>query len=578
MFSMKKVLTIIAILFLVLSPVTPAIAATTISWDGDTSAAWATGTNWGGDTAPADDLTTDIASFDLVGPYSDSGTPWNPVITGSRSVNGLSIAASNSDMSLTGGTLTVGAGNIIVASANGTGIGTSLAGNASLTQSGAGSLTLSGANTYAGGTTLTAGTLNINHATALGSGTIHIDAGTIDNTSGAAKTLTSTGSQIWDGNFTFTGTNDLDLGAGAVNVGAALRVISISNASTLTVGGVMSGTGGVKREGGDANGELLLSGNNIHTGITMVASGILTLSGNNSGASGGVTINGGILNINSATALGAGAFTINGGTIDNTSAGDITVTTANSQNWAGSFTYTGSAHSLNLGTGGVSVLSANRTITVGGNTLAIDGDINGGWGITKAGAGRLALSGKNTYTGATTVDAGTLALQFNTTNKAGVINSSSALTLGGASTLSLLGGTVSEQNFQTFTTTTLSGGQSTVSFTLNNASNITLTLGTLTNITKSYLNFTRPGGVDIRVSHALDASGALLGTWASVGSGASLAYAADSNATNGAITAYSGATDATESDLSNMAFPDKNFKYAGAPTVVGLNSTSKCNS
>ncbi|MFA5390368.1 MAG: autotransporter-associated beta strand repeat-containing protein [Candidatus Omnitrophota bacterium] len=285
--------------------------------------------------------------------------------------------------------------------------------NGGLTKGGSGTLTLSGANTYVGATTMNDGTLNIGSNTALGAtaSTFTIAGGTIDAT-GAARVITNNNAQIWSGNFAFTGTNDLDLGDGAVNLGAALRVISISNASTLTVGGAMSGTGlgGVHRSGGDASGELILSGDNVHTGKTMVSSGILTLSGDNSGASGGVTINGGILNINSVTALGTGEFIINGGTIDNTSAGDITLTTANSQSWAGSFTYTGSAHSLNLDTGGVMLLSGDRTVTVGGNTLAVDGVISGGWGINKAGAGTLALNGNNTYTGATTLTDGTLSV------------------------------------------------------------------------------------------------------------------------------------------------------------------------
>jgi len=53
-------------------------------------------------------------------------------------------------------------------------------------------------------------------------------------------------------------------------------------------------------------------------------------------------------------------------------------------------------------------LTTTPTITTTANTLTIGGNITGAFGITKAGAGNLTLSGANTYTGNTTVSAGTL--------------------------------------------------------------------------------------------------------------------------------------------------------------------------
>ena len=73
----------------------------------------------------------------------------------------------NPTITVTGGTLSDGG---IISGAH------------SLTKAGAGTLTLSGANTYSTGTTLTAGTLNINNAAAIGTGTFTINGGTIDNT------------------------------------------------------------------------------------------------------------------------------------------------------------------------------------------------------------------------------------------------------------------------------------------------------------------------------------------------------------------------------------------------------------
>jgi autotransporter-associated beta strand protein len=141
--------------------------------------------------------------------------------------------------------------------------------------------TLSGNNSHSGGTSLNGGTsgsqLNINSPTALGTGTFNIgggDSGRIDNTSGNAITLTTNNPQNWNNNFVFVGTNDLNLGTGAVALGAN-RTIFVQG-STLTVGGVISGTDrGITK--GSVGGTLLLTNSNTYTGATNVAAGILKL-------------------------------------------------------------------------------------------------------------------------------------------------------------------------------------------------------------------------------------------------------------------------------------------------------------
>lgn len=285
-----------------------------------------------------------------------------------------------------------------------------------LIKAGTGALTLSGGNLYTGGTTLGAGTLNLNHATALGTGNFIITAGTINNTSGADITLTTNNTQTWDGNFTFTGTNSLNLGTGAVSLGTAAgtaRTITVS-ANTLTVGGAISdgttATGLIKTGAGT----LVLSGASTYTGPTVISNGILSVASLNSVAGGAassnlgtpITVSDGTINLGATTTAGQLLYTGGGETTDRV------------LNLAGT---TGGAIITHNGTG-LLKFTSNLTATGNGSkTLTLqgtgDGEIAGiianstsNTGLAKSGAGTWTLSAANTYTGTTTVNEGTLRL------------------------------------------------------------------------------------------------------------------------------------------------------------------------
>jgi autotransporter-associated beta strand protein len=314
------------------------------------------------------------------------------------------------------GTTVLGA-DATVAPANTLSLNLAVSGGFKLTMAGAGVLTLPVANSHTGGTTLTSGTLNINHANALGTiaGTFTISGGTIDNTSGSPIT-TLNYPMSWGGNFAFTGTSNLNLGTGAVTLATANRQVTVS--------------GGVLAIGGNTSGAFRL---------TKAGAGTLTLSGTN-GHTGGTTLSAGTLNINNSNALGtiAGTFTISGGIIDNTSGSPIT-TLNYPMTWGGDFTFTGTSN-LNLGTGAVTLATANRQVTVSGGVLAIGGNTSGAFQLTKAGAGTLTLSGTNGHTGGTTLSAGTL--NINNSNALGTV----------AGTFTISGGTIDNTSGSAITT------------------------------------------------------------------------------------------------------------------------------
>ena len=200
-------------------------------------------------------------------------------------------------------------------------------------------MTLATANAYSGGTFLSGGQLNINNAAAIGTGLLTISGSpTIDNTSNSAITLVTNNAQAWNSNFTFNGSNALNMGTGAVTLGTNVTV-TVNGATTapLTIGGIISGAHALSVQG---TGTLTLNGANLFTG--------------------GVTLNNGaLLNLGTATALGTGTFTINGGSFNNTSGAAITL--ANPQTWNGNFTFVGS-----------NAISASSSVTVTlGNNIVV---------------------------------------------------------------------------------------------------------------------------------------------------------------------------------------------------------------
>ena len=136
--------------------------------------------------------------------------------------------------------------------------GSTLAGSGPIRKQGTGTLTLAGASTTTGNIHLEGGTLNLNSAGALGTGPgyFEITGGVLNNTSGGAVTMTGAKPQRWNADFTFTGTQDLALGTGAVTIGTANRTVNVV-AGNLGSGGITNTSGDLIKTGAGA---LRLSG------------------------------------------------------------------------------------------------------------------------------------------------------------------------------------------------------------------------------------------------------------------------------------------------------------------------------
>jgi autotransporter-associated beta strand protein len=214
-----------------------------------------------------------------------------------------------------------------------------------------------------------------------------------------AGTLTLTGANTYSGGMTFAG--------GVLNVGSA---------GALGTTGTLSFTGGTLQYSAanqtdyssrfstaanqlysiDTNGQNVTFATGLTSAggsLTKLGAGTLTLSGTNT-YSGGTTLSAGTLAVGNSAALGTGDLTFANGT-----------------------TLQAAANGLSLAN--AMTLNGTSTVDTQANALALAGNIVGGGGLTKIGAGALTLSGPSTYTGATNVNAGTL--------QAGVANAFSPL-------------------------------------------------------------------------------------------------------------------------------------------------------
>ncbi|TLD71723.1 PEP-CTERM sorting domain-containing protein [Phragmitibacter flavus] len=430
-----------ALLLLILLHLAPNIHAQTATWNGlGPTDNWSESTNWTG--------TPPTASSSLA--YTFGGTtrltPFNDLA--SLTANGITFSAGAGAFTLSGTAITL-AGNITNSSSNLQTIDLNLAfsdatqrtvnsgsttanltisgdisGTGGIIKTGAGTLTLSGNNTFDGNLNINAGILRATSNTAFGStiGTTTVANGTridLDTTAGdltiTGETLSLTGNggdnngalRASGGNTaTWTGAVSISSGNGANRLGA------IGNNSTLNISGTITGTGDLAIRTDGNSGKVILSGTNNSWGNTYAVVGTVQLSGGNNRLPATT-----VLEIGNGTNVAFAAVDLNG--TSQTLGGLRTAGTTMGQTLT-------NTDLVNLST---LTLNNNTDYTFGSNAASGTGLINGNLEFIKTGTGTFTMQGtsSNTYTGQTLINGGTLVLNKAT---AGTLAINGPITIG----------------------------------------------------------------------------------------------------------------------------------------------------
>ena len=287
--------------------------------------------------------------------------------------------------------------------------------------------------------------------------------------SGTGGLTVSGGTQTLSGTNTYSGNTTVDAGASLIIAGSGVLGsgsyagtvtnngnFTYASTATQTISGVISGSGDINKEN---TGTLILTAANTYSGATTIDGGTIAITDAAAlgSTAGGTTVNaGGTLDLRGVTGV-AEPITINGGTLS-TSTGSSRVTSP-------------------------LVVTGNSTIDVDGTQLTLTNVVSGTGGIDKTGAGTLVLESANTYSGATTIDGGTIAI----TDAAALGSTAGGTTVNAGGTLDLRGVTgVAEPITLNGGTLAASTGNNSITGPMNLAGNSNSTIdvdGTLLTVT-----------------------------------------------------------------------------------------------
>lgn len=458
------------------------------TWDSNTTANWWNGASnvvW-----PAAGGSDDDASFAGVGGSVTIGT-------GGVTANDLSFLSSG--YTIAGAALTLNGSNPSLAAASGVSatISSVIGGASGLTKLGAGTLTLSGTNTYTGLTSISAGTLIAGSNAALGASA----GGAADGTSVAAGATLDVGGRNFGAEIvtvsgTGVGGNGAIINSGAAQI-QAFRFITLGG--NTTVGGpnrwdIRSNTTATL----DMGGFTLTKTNPYYMGVV----------GTSFANPGNIIINQGEINISTSTNMAgtsANSVTVNnGGTLGMYQSSVAPLWTLNLNDGAtfrgenGTTAQNNWAGPVNLS--GTVTLRAEST-----HALNVNGVVGSNGNLNKTGAGTVVLRGANSFVGTTTLSEGTLTLDYAIEDNSKLHDASALFLRGG--TLSLVGGSHTEEVASTTLGTNTANTVSLVSgLAVANLNAITVETG-------ATLNFS---GNAIATTDTPNTNG-ILGPWATVG-------------------------------------------------------------
>jgi autotransporter-associated beta strand protein len=342
---------------------------------------------------------------------------------------------------------------------------------ASLVKLGAGTLTLSGTNTYTGLTAVLGGAVQLGDGGTSGSiaGNVFVHTTFAINRSdtytfggiivgdgafvqmGPGTTILTANSAYFGGTTISAGT--LQLGNGGTSGSILGNVVNngafaVNRSDTYTFGGIISGTGAFQQIG---TGATILTADSNYTGGTTITAGTLQLGNGGTGGSivgnvvdngtfavsrsdtytfgGVISGTGGFSQLGPGTTILAAVNTYSGGTSVN---GGVLAVAADANLGAASGGLAFDGGTLQFRSGfttnrAVTLNAGGGTFDTNGNGAGLAGAIGGIGGLTKIGAGILMLSGANPYSGATTVNAGTLAVTGSIANSTVTVNAGGVL-------------------------------------------------------------------------------------------------------------------------------------------------------
>jgi autotransporter-associated beta strand protein len=282
-----------------------------------------------------------------------------------------------------------------------------MSGSGSLTKLGAGTVKITGSNSYSGGTTVTSGTVEVSAGGSVGGSAAGLGTGAVSVGSGAQVTYwlsTSTSNTIANAFSLSGGTLHSEDGsnnfAGLVTLASGASTISSRNDDTITLSGGLAGSGDVlfTQAGGLGTGPtFVLSGTGSNTGTVRV-----------SGSANGIATKLQLANVNALQSATLDMATGDLGTVEFTVAGNNTYSIGGLQG----------VRNLAVGSNSLSIGGNNQSTTY-------SGDLSASGLFTKVGSGTLTLSGSNAAAGVA-VNAGTLSL-----GSANAIGSTGTISFGG---------------------------------------------------------------------------------------------------------------------------------------------------